>query len=410
MKSVHGLWNSDMADEGNQAGSNEGNWWGKFVSRRMTPGWQIPLLLTLSIGAITWLHYNTSTERVLLHEIYQRLYYVPIIYAAYRYGVAAALAASIFSAILYAPHIFMHWEKHYVYQLNQNAEILMFQVIAVVTGLLATAEKRERRLYESTARELRQAYGELKQAYDQLIRADRLASLGEVSAGIVHEIRTPLASIKGAVEILETPTASERTKTEFLRIIHREVDRLNRLVVEFLQFARPSQPQKLPTDINELAQSVVLLCQKQAAKGNVDIRTRFEEALPLVFVDSEQVKQVLLNIVINSIQAMPDGGLLELTIRQKNGNVEVLVKDEGRGIDALHLEKVFDPFFTTKQNGTGLGLSIAYRLVKQNGGDIEVSNGPGAGCLFKLTFPGGNEDLAVSLNRKADSYEENPFG
>jgi len=362
-----------------------------MIFRGSTQKWFTPLLIVLSIVSITLLHYLTSTQHLLLHETYQRLYYIPIIYAAYRYGVAGALAASLLSAILYAPHIFMHWENRYIYMLNQNAEIIMFQVIAVVTGLLATAEKRERRRYEITAHELHQAYEELKQAYDKLIRADRLAALGEVSAGIVHEIRTPLASIKGALEILETPVVSETAKTEFLQIIHREVDRLNRLVGEFLQFARPRRPERLPTDMNEVARSVIRLCQKQAAKEKVAIKTRLEEPLPPILVDSEQIKQVLLNIVINGIQAMPGGGVLKLITRREDKAVGLLVRDHGQGIDEFHLEKIFDPFFTTKQNGTGLGLSIAYRLVKQNGGDIEVLNASDGGCVFKLTFPVGDK-------------------
>ncbi len=362
------------------------------MSHQTTKGWWIPLLIGVSILVITVFHYLTSTEHLLRHEIYQRLYYIPIVYAAYRYGVAGGLAASILSAIVYAPHIFMHWENRYVYMLNQNAEIIMFQVVAVVTGLLATAEKRERFRYERTAQELQQAYEELKQAYDHLIRADRLAALGEVSAGIVHEIRTPLASIKGAVEILETPGASESAKVEFLQIIRREVDRLNRLVGEYLQFARPSRPERLPTDVNEVARSVVLLCQKQAAKEKVEINVQLEESLPVTLVDPEQLKQVLLNILLNGIQAMPEGGVVQLKTRSRNESIEVLVRDRGPGIDEVHLERIFDPFFTTKQTGTGLGLSIAYRLVKQNEGDITVANAPDGGCEFKLTFKRSRKD------------------
>ncbi|MBI4470033.1 MAG: sensor histidine kinase [Acidobacteria bacterium] len=351
-----------------------------------------PVLIASSIVGITLLHYQTSTQHLLLHEIYQRLYYIPIVYAAYRYGLPGALAASISSAILYAPHIFMHWEHSHVYMLNQYAEIIMFQAIAVVTGLLATAEKRERLRYERAANELHQTYEELRQAYNQLSRADRLASLGEVSAGIVHEIRTPLTSINGAVEVLQTPGVSESTKSEFLQIIHHEVDRLNRIVGEFLQFARPRPPERSPTDLNQIVRSVMRLCQKQAAKEKVDISARLEEPLPSVLLDSEQIKQVLLNLVINGIQAMPGGGALKLTSRREPSAVVLAVQDSGPGIDEFLLEKIFDPFFTTKSDGTGLGLSIAYRLVKQNAGEIEVINLPGGGCEFKLVFPvAGNE-------------------
>src|SRR5262249_30066192 len=228
-----------------------------------------PWGLIAGIVIITLLHYNTSTQYLLLHEIYQRLYYIPIIYAAYSYGLRGGLAASVLSAIIYIPHITQHFDHHNVYAINQYAEMILFQVVGVVTGLLAGAERRERQRYEQTAAKLQHAYDELRSTVDQLLIADRHSSLGRMSAAIVHEIRNPLGAIRGAAEALGSVVPQDHEKAEFLVIIEREVERLNVLVTEFLQFARPRSPELLPTPPSELIESVVKLTSKQAAQSEV---------------------------------------------------------------------------------------------------------------------------------------------
>jgi two-component system, NtrC family, sensor histidine kinase HydH len=354
-----------------------------------------PWALVAGIVVITLLHYNTSTQYLLLHEIYQRLYYIPIIYAAYSYGLRGGLAASVLSALIYIPHVAQHSDHQDVYAINQFAEMILFQVVGAVTGLLAGAERRERQRYEQTAAELQRAYDELRSTVDQLLLADRHSSLGQMSAAIVHEIRNPLSAIRGAAEALEAVVPRGHEKAEFLAIIEREVEHLNGLVTDFLQFARPRSPELLPTPPHEIIESVVKLTSKQAAQSNVQIEVEVADSLPAempavmptVMMDGEQMKQVLLNLVLNAIDAMPGGGRLIISARRRGEELEITVRDSGKGIDPTVRDKLFSPFVTTKVRGTGLGLAIAHRLVNQHGGRITACDAEGGGAAFQILLP-----------------------
>lgn len=342
--------------------------------------------ITVTVLLISLLHYQTVGSHPLLHEVSQRLYYLPITYGAYRYGIRGGLAVALLSVAFFLPHVGRHFDDLNVY-VNQYAEMIVFFLLGIATGLIANAEKRERRRYEQTAEELRRAYSELKQTVDQLLLADRLASLGQLSAAIVHEVRNPLASIKGAVEALESEIPSGHRKREFLDAINHEIDRLNRLVTEFLQFARPRQPEMMPMQPNDVVRSVVTLVAKEAARLQVQIVTHLDDKLPEIMMDGEQIKQALLNLVINGMQAMSGGGQLEMTTAHRDRTVAIRVRDHGPGIAPEVRDRIFNPFVTTKEGGTGLGLAIAYRLVKQHNGAIRAYDAPDGGSVFEIELP-----------------------
>ena len=346
-----------------------------------------PWWLAAGIIVITLLHYNTSTQYLLLHEIYQRLYYIPIIFAAYSYGLRGGLAASVLSALIYIPHVAQHRDHQDIYTINQFAEMILFQVVGTVTGLLAGAERRERQRYEQTAAELRRAYDELRSTIDQLLLADRHSSLGRMSAAIVHEIRNPLGAIRGAAEALESVIPRDHERAEFLTIIEQEVEQLNGLVTDFLQFARPRSPELLLTPPREIIESVVKLTGKQATQSRVQIEVNVADDLPAVMMDGEQMKQVLLNLILNAIDAMPGGGRLIISGNCRDEELDILVQDSGKGIDPTVRDKLFSPFVTTKARGTGLGLAIAHRLVSQHGGRITAYNVVGGGAIFQISLP-----------------------
>lgn len=354
----------------------------KNRARDLKPWW-----LVAGIVVITLLHYSTSTQYLLLHEIYQRLYYIPIIYAAYSYGLRGGLAASALSALIYIPHVAQHSDHQDVYAINQFAEMILFQVVGAVTGLLAGAEQRERQRYEQTAAELQRAYDELRSTVDQLLLADRHSSLGRMSAAIVHEIRNPLGAIRGAAEALEAAVPRDHEKAEFLAIIEREVEQLNGLVGDFLQFARPRSPELLLTPPREIIESVVKLTGKQAAQSLVQIEVNVADDLPAVMLDGEQMKQVLLNLILNAVDAMPGGGHLIISANRRGEELEIIVRDNGKGIDPTVRDKLFSPFVTTKARGTGLGLAIAHRLVSQHEGRIVADDAEGGGTVFQILLP-----------------------
>ncbi len=356
-------------------------------------------LQILAIGAailfITALHMVTPLDSIILHEIYQRLYYIPIIAAASLFGLRWGLLASVFACVVYLPHITMQWQHiHPDYALNQYAELILFNVVGGVTGVLGDRNRRARERSERTAAELQRAYAELRETFEQLLQAERLAALGELSAAVVHEVRNPLGSIKGAVEIIRDALPSDSARREFAEIASREVDRLDRLVTEFLRFARPPEPATAPADLNEIVRSVASLIEQSAASQNVRIDCKFASDLPLATVDSEQIKQVLLNLAINSLQVMPEGGSLQFRTARAEETIVIEVEDGGGGIDPAIAARIFDPFFTTKEKGIGLGLSTAFKIAMQHNGKLSAGNGA-RGAIFQLTLP-----LSHTVNAK----------
>lgn len=332
------------------------------------------------------LHFLTPVNSLVLHQIYQRLYYIPIILASLWYGWRGGLGAALLASLSYIPHIALHWQhQNYDYALNQYAEIAMFFVIGSVTGWLGDQKRRESERAERINSELQTAYAELRETVGQLLQAERLSSLAEIASGVVHEVRNPLGAIKGAVEILEDELAPDSPRREFAQIAKTEVERIDKLVQEFFHFARAKEPNKTPTDINELIRAVKRLIENQAESQKVEVGEDLSENLPLVQLDGEQIKQVLLNLAINALQAMPEGGNLTFRTVWESDELCVEVEDTGGGISETVKGKIFDPFFSTKDKGLGLGLSVVYKIINQHNGRIQISN-TADGALFRLTF------------------------
>ena len=238
--------------------------------------------------------------------------------------------------------------------------------------------------------------------YQQMKERDRLAALGEMAAGLAHEIRNPLAAIKGATQYLD-PRRVPGDDREFLEIIVEEVNRLNGVVTQFLDYSRPLKSSMSPGDVGEILQRTFKLLAPEIPEG-IDLRLDLAPELPAVSCDAEQLKQVFLNLALNAFQAMPRGGSLVVSTRlvrdelapwrESHGRdrVEVRFRDTGPGIPPEARENVFVPFFTTKEKGTGLGLAISQRLVKAHQGTIAVSSPPGGGAEFVISLPGLPEE------------------
>jgi signal transduction histidine kinase len=204
---------------------------------------------------------------------------------------------------------------------------------------------------------------------------------------MAHEIRNPLGSIRGAVEILKDDYSPDEAKYEFIQILLKETDRLNRIVQEFLGFARPKQPEFQAADVNECLESVLSLIAQEARKAGVTVRKRFDTAVGKRSIDAGLLKQAFLNLILNAIQAMPQGGVMTIESGLRNSQIEIIVSDTGSGIPEENRKKLFSPFFTTRKNGTGLGLAITHRIIANHGGTIDVTSQPGAGTTFTVRIP-----------------------
>jgi len=224
---------------------------------------------------------------------------------------------------------------------------------------------------------------------EQVRRQDRLASLGHLSAGVAHEIRNPLAIIKGSAEILRRRFGGELGEEGLTESIIEETDRLSEVVTNFLEFARPKEPAIVRGDLNGVIRKSLALAEHHRSGENVRVETRLDPDIPPVPMDPEQCQQVFLNLILNALEAMRGGGVLSVTSRTDaaSSSAVVEVRDTGEGVDEATRGSIFDPFYTSKEQGTGLGLSVVHMIVAAHRGRIEVESQPGEGALFRVFFP-----------------------
>jgi PAS domain S-box-containing protein len=239
---------------------------------------------------------------------------------------------------------------------------------------------------------------------NQVERMERLALLGELSAGIAHEIRNPLAGIKASAQVLQESLSHEDFRSELINRIVKEVDKSNRLLKEFFKFARPLPPRFGYFDIEMIIDSVYLLLAPRLKKNNIKFKEEFEDHIPQVYIDETQIEQVILNFFLNAVDVMIDGGELKVrTTKKQLGLLDakekyivreedlyyviIEISDTGKGINPEVIDKIFNPFFTTKKDGLGLGLSICSRLIEENRGKVDVASTPGKGTTFTLALP-----------------------
>ena len=265
-------------------------------------------------------------------------------------------------------------------------------------GALATA-------FDQMGERLMQREKELKESQNTLRRADRLSSLGLLTAGLAHEIRNPLVAIRTFTQLLPERYNDAEFRDGFQGLALREVDRICGLVNDLLSFARPSPPKVVQENINVVVDGISRILETEGKEKNVEIIRYFTESLPTAWIDREQMKQVFMNLVLNAIQAMKNqGGVVSISTRpyskDQSGHpgqfVQVEIRDTGVGIPEENLDHIFDPFFTNKDEGNGLGLSISHQIVQEHKGYITVESKIGAGTSFFVNLPVGNPPPPVS--------------
>ncbi len=244
------------------------------------------------------------------------------------------------------------------------------------------------RNFNHMVRQLRESREEIERLHrTQMSRAEHLATLGELATGLAHEIRNPLAGIAGVIEIVgrDLPTTSPaRTVIKDVRL---EVAQINRILTDLLQAARPHPPEVRPSDLNITVEHAVMLARQQVLSKPIKIELEKDPKLANVEHDSDQMHQVVLNLLLNSVQAIEESGTIRIVIAAKQDKALISVTDNGRGIPPEHLPFIFRPFYTTKGNGTGLGLSLVRRIVEDHRGRIEVESDLGKGTEFLITLP-----------------------
>jgi two-component system, sporulation sensor kinase E len=456
---------------------------------------------------------SSTPQQQALHDFFRRLYYLPIIYSAFRFGKIGGLVSAAASVALYAPHAHLALSTLFGTHVDDVLEMVTFVAVGGLFGMLRDMEERQTRDLLSVRAKLEDAYrileeramqlisiqdytqailrsvtsgvvtvgpdgsiatvnpaaerilgmseddmvpgsilrvfkddgglsadvtkvldgrvprtvrdvtlvtsgnrvvhaqaavsrmrdvggrklgavvtiedvSEIKALTEQLIRADRLAAMGELTAGVAHEVRNPLGIIRASVQLMEDAQADPKRAHEAATVIKHEIDRLDKVIKALLDFGRPSTPTMMRVDVNDVLSEVVLFTRKFASRGNVEIDEELDAGVPLVMADPDQLKQVFVNLISNAVQAMEgEGGSLTVTTGFDDGFVFVRFVDTGPGIEPDSLSKVFDPFYSTRDAGTGLGLTIVHRIVDEHDGHIEVASDPEKGTAFTVSLP-----------------------
>ena len=331
-------------------------------------------VIALTLG----IHYGWLIEPIFghihwLHAIHGRFCYVPIVIAAAWFGLRGSLLTALVISILILPYV-LGSNLQADMLADELAEIVFYFAIALLAGGLLDRELRSRQHAEDMRL--------------QLERSQKMSLVGRIAAGMAHEIKNPLASIKGAVEILCDKSTSSKDRDEFQNIVSKEIRRINGSLTDFLEFARPSETKFEQLDLSEVVEANLKQVQAQARKREIAFSAAIEDSV-MIYGDEEKIHQVLLNLLLNAIDASADGSIISVALNQddRTGQARIAIEDNGEGISDANLEKVFEPFYTTKSSGTGLGLAIAKNIIEKHGGTIGLRKRSDRGTTAEVTLP-----------------------
>jgi two-component system sensor histidine kinase HydH len=317
---------------------------------------------------------------------------VPVLSAATTLGVAGTITFTVLACGTYLSFLlFIDWQEYTIPPAEVRLLCLRLVLLAVsgfLTQGLAEALRMEAQRAQASAEQVAEANRSLREAEAAMRRSERLAALGQLSAGLAHELRNPLGTIRASAEMLmkSVPEESE-TARELAGFISSEVDRTNSLVTRFLEFARPLELRPQKAELAEVIDRAIAQIERATPRLDVIIYRNYSpDVLPFAF-DAELMERVFHNLLLNAAQATPPGGEVTVKTRPVDGSVEISVIDRGKGIAADQLENIFNPFFTTKKDGVGLGLAIVSKIIDLHGGKISVESEPGKGAIFRIFLP-----------------------
>jgi two-component system, NtrC family, sensor histidine kinase HydH len=312
---------------------------------------------------------------------------LPVVSAATALGVLGTLVFSMLAGAAYLSFLlYLDFTQVTIEWPVVLLRVLFLAMAGNLANLLAEDLRVQSRNYRRTAEQLAEANLQIQQAEEAVRRSDRLAALGQLSAGLAHELRNPLGTIKTSAEMLARRVSSENeVAREVAGFISTEVDRTNSLVTRFLQFARPLEVRLDRADLSQMLDRAVAAAEREVPQ--ISIYKNYEPEIPPFPFDAELMERVIFNLVVNAAQASPAGGAVTVKSRASAGAVEISVIDRGQGIDPQNLDSIFNPFFTTKPSGVGLGLAIVSKIVDEHGGKITVESEPGKGSVFRVLLP-----------------------
>ena len=343
-----------------------------------------------------------STGGPSINSSYYPIYYLPVVTAAIYFGLPMTLFWTLLASALYCSFLYPALQE---YELTADAmtelvlRILFFFVAALVVNRFAVENRRQTSRYQQLAEQLAETNRQLQNAQAEARRSERLAALGQLSAGLAHEIRNPLGVIRGSAEMLNRKLeTSNPVASELAGYISGEVDRVSVMVGRFLDFARPLHAETKPQVVTELLDRALKSVAEQWQGGKIEVEREYQNDLPLAQLDENLCEQAFVNLIQNAYEAMNNaGGALRVQVskahRDGRTGVEIRLKDTGPGIPAEIREQIFNPFVTTKKTGTGLGLSIVSKILDEHRGSIRVDSAPNEGACFVVFLPAAEQTV-----------------
>jgi len=324
------------------------------------------VVVAFMIVGILCLHYFTLPHMRYQHAVYRMLFYLPLVLASLWFGLKGALYVSGSVSVLYLPHLIKQWQGLSLENFHKLTEGALYIVIAVILGLLVEKERKKHRA---------------------LLRAESLAAVGKAVSEIAHDMKTPLMAIGGFTARVAKKLGSEDPSRKKLEIVIQQTARLDAMVKEMLAFGKPLELDATKTNINDLIEESLAVAQPTAREAGVELEADLEPSLPALSVDVAKIKQVILNLITNAVQASPAGKKVLVKTHRSGNGIRLEVVDCGCGIREEDRERVFEPFFSTKGEGTGLGLGIVKKIVEAHGGEVFFDPNAEKGVTFKVRLP-----------------------
>ncbi|MDY0039837.1 MAG: ATP-binding protein [Desulforhabdus sp.] len=324
------------------------------------------VLIAGQVLVITALHYGTRLSQHHYHIFYRELYYLPIMLAAFWFGLKGALWTALSISVLYSPFIVMNWQHFSPDDFNKLMEILLYNTIGLTLGILRDREQAE---------------------HEALVKGESLAAMGRAVSSVAHDMKTPLIAIGGFSRMVQRKIDENDPSFEKLGIVIQETGRLENMVKQMLHFAKPLELDMADGDINAIIEQSLAVLEKSAASRDVRIVTELDFSIPSLSLDAARMEQVVLNLISNAIQASPEGEVVRVRSSFDADCVKVDIVDCGCGIPDDKKDQIFMPFYTTKKEGTGLGLAIVKKIVEAHSGRLAFQSNPEQGITFSVSLP-----------------------
>ena len=332
----------------------------RFLNRR-----QKIFIVSALVFFVTVLHYLTAIDYGLRHVFLREFYFLPIMLAAFWFGLRGGLATSLLISFVYGPYILLYASGPAIHNLGNILEIILFNVVGLFFGWLKDRE---------TAQQ------------EKLRKAENLAAIGRAVSMIAHDLKTPLVAIGGLSRQLSKKLAGDSSQREKIEVIRQQADRLENMVLNMLDFAKPLTISKKPCDLNQILSQANEAVYETALKRNIKVDIQKSEIADCK-LDEEKILQALINLISNAVEASPQGETVTVSLQTYMSELLIEVSDRGKGVDKSISEKIFEPFITGKSKGTGLGLSISKKIVEAHAGKLAYRNNIDVGTTFWILIP-----------------------